>query len=422
MRAIYFDCFAGISGDMTIGALLDLGVDFEELKRQLATLALSGYEVSAEKVKRSGIAATKFKVAVDEARQPARKLADISAIIGNSQLSEDVKSRSLKVFEKLAQAEAKVHGSTVEEIHFHEVGAVDSIIDVVGAVIGFALLGVDNFYASPLRVGFGSINVAHGLMPVPAPGTAELLKGLPIYAGDIEGEFVTPTGAAIVAALCESVGAMPAMQMEKIGYGAGSRDPKDFPNALRIVLGEWDEARATEKAWQKRVPAGSAPSEKAARKILVIETNIDDMNPQAYGYVMERAFKLGALDVFLTPIQMKKDRPAVKLSVLCERKDFDALTELILRETTTLGLRYYKASRRTLERRMEMVETVYGQVRVKVAIDGERLYHVQPEYADCANIAEKTGVSLLEVQAAANAAYREKIEKDRAQTHRQEQS
>ncbi len=396
MRAIYFDCFAGISGDMTVGALLDSGVDFNELKNQLSSLALSSYELGVEKVKRSGIAATKFTVIVDEAKQPARTLAVINEIITNSQLSESVKARSMKVFEKLAEAEAHVHGTTVDQIHFHEVGAVDSILDIVGAMVGFEMLGVEKFCSSALRVGFGSIKVAHGLMPVPAPGTAEILKGLPIYAGEIEGEFVTPTGAAMVTALCESFGAMPAMQIERIGYGAGTRDPKDFPNALRIVLGEVEEV--------------AQPNEEA-QTILVVETNIDDMNPQAYGYVMDKAFALGALDVFVTPIQMKKDRPAVMLTVLCERKDFDGLIALILRETTTLGVRYYEAKRRTLERVIEVVETEYGQICVKVARDGKRTLHFQPEFEDCVAIARKTGISLIEVQSAANAAYREKHRK-----------
>ena len=396
MRIAFFDCFAGISGDMTIGALLDVGVDFDELKNQLSSLALSGYELDVEKVKRSGIAATKFQVKVEEAKQPARTLAVIREIINRSQLSESVKAGSIKVFEKLAEAEARVHGTTVDQIHFHEVGAVDSILDIVGAMVGFEMLGVEKFCSSPLRVGFGSIKVAHGLMPVPAPGTAELLKSLPIYAGEIEGEFVTPTGAAMVAVLCESFGAMPAMQVERIGYGAGTRDPKDFPNALRIVFGEAEDV---------------AQHIEEAQTILVIETNIDDMNPQAYGYVMDKAFALGALDVFVTPIQMKKDRPAVLLTALCQRKDFQALTDLILSETTSLGVRFYEAKRRTLERHVEVVETDYGQVRVKVARDGSRTLHFQPEFEDCAEIARKMGISLVEAQSAANAAYREKHRK-----------
>lgn len=391
MKTLYFDCFAGISGDMTIGALLDAGVDFDTLKNQLATLTLGGYELGIEKVKRSGIAATKFQVNVEEGKQPARKLADISEIIHNSPLSESVKARSMSVFEKLAIAEAHVHGTTVDRIHFHEVGAVDSIIDIIGAMIGFELLGIEKFLASPLRVGFGAIKVAHGLMPVPAPATAELVKGLPIYAGEIEGEFVTPTGAAIVATLCESYGTLPSIQIERIAYGAGSRDPKSFPNALRLVLGEVEDAQQVTEA----------------QTVVVVETNIDDMNPQAYGYVMDKAFALGALDVFVTPIQMKKDRPAVMLTALCEQKDFEALVELILNETTTLGVRYYEAQRRTLARQVEEVSTPYGQVRVKVARTGNRTVHFQPEYEDCAKIAEKTGISLIEVQSAASAAYRE---------------
>jgi pyridinium-3,5-bisthiocarboxylic acid mononucleotide nickel chelatase len=391
MKTLYFDCFAGISGDMTIGALLDAGVDFEALKNRLATLALSGYELGVERVKRSGIAATRFKVDVEAAKQPARGLAEISEIIGNAPLSQAVKARSLRVFERIAVAEAQVHGTTVDRIHFHEVGAVDSIIDVIGAMIGFELLGIEKFLASPLRLGFGSIKVAHGLMPVPAPATAELVKGLPVYAGDIEGEFVTPTGAAIVAELCESYGAMPQMQVERIAYGAGTRDPKGFPNALRIMLGELAEAEGAE-----------------AQTVVIIETNIDDMNPQAYGYVMEKAFAAGALDLFITPIQMKKDRPAVMLTALCERRDFAALSELILRETTTLGIRYYEAKRRTLARQMEAVATAYGEVRVKVARQGERTLHFQPEFEDCARLAAETGVSLIEVQSAASAAFREK--------------
>jgi pyridinium-3,5-bisthiocarboxylic acid mononucleotide nickel chelatase len=392
MKTVYFDCFAGISGDMTIGALLDAGVDFDALRNQLATLALSGYELGIEKVKRSGIAATKFHVRVEEGKQPARKLADIREMIHNSPLSESVKARSIQVFEKLAVAEAQVHGTTIDRIHFHEVGAVDSIIDVIGAMIGFELLGIEKFLSSPLRVGFGTITVAHGLMPVPAPATAELVKGLPVYAGEMEGEFVTPTGAAIIATLCAGYGAMPMMEIQRIAYGAGTRDPKGFPNALRMVFGDIEEV--------------GQPLEEA-QTVVVIETNIDDMNPQAYGYVMDKAFASGALDVFVTPIQMKKDRPAVMLTTLCETKDFEALVSLILSETTTLGVRYYEAKRRTLARQIEEVATAYGPIRVKVARIGTRTLHFQPEFEDCAKIAEKTGISLIEIQSAASAAYRE---------------
>jgi pyridinium-3,5-bisthiocarboxylic acid mononucleotide nickel chelatase len=391
MRVLYFDCFAGLSGDMTVGALLDLGVEFEALQNEIAKLGLSGYRLSASRVKRAGFAATKFDVEVDEATQPARTFVEIREMIGQSSLIESVKAVSIQIFEKLAEAEARVHGSSVDRVHFHEVGAVDSIIDIVGAAIGFAFLGVEQYIASPLRVGFGFVKAAHGAMPIPAPGTAQLLRGIPIYAGDSEGEFVTPTGAAIVAALCSSFGAMPMMQIEKIGYGAGTRDPKGFPNVARLTLGETREL-ATEEP-----------------EITVIETNIDDMNPQAYGFVMDRAFQFGALDVFITPVQMKKDRPGALLTVLCEAKDFDALANLLLAETTTLGVRYYEMKRRTLERVFEIVETPYGKVSVKVARQQNRVLHVQPEYDDCVKLAQEKGVSLIEVQQASLAAYREKM-------------
>lgn len=390
MRVLYFDGFAGISGDMTVGALLDLGLEFAVLENEIARLGLRGYQLRVSKVKRAGFAATKFDVEVDEAQQPARTFVGIREMIEQSALSDGVKGRSMRIFAKLAEAEARVHGSSVDHVHFHEVGAVDSIIDIVGAAIGFEFLGVEKYISSPLRVGFGSLKAAHGLMPIPAPGTAELLRGLPVYAGDSEGEFVTPTGAAIIAALCESSGALPAMQIDRLGYGAGTRDPQGFPNVLRLVLGDVGEALAGEP------------------EIIVIETNIDDMNPQAFGFVMDRAFTLGALDVFFTPVQMKKDRPGAMLTVLCEVKDFEALANLILSETTTLGVRYYRAERRTLERAFETVETPYGEVRVKVARQQSRVMHVQPEYEDCAKRASETGVSLIEVQQAAHAAYRKK--------------
>src|SRR5215216_373143 len=372
MRAIYFDCFAGISGDMIIGALLDLGADAEKLAAQLATLGLSGYQVTADRVKRGSIAAMKFDVAVDEHKQPARTLSDIREIIGRSKLSEGVKARSLKVFGRLAEAEAHVHATTIDRIHFHEVGAVDSIIDTVGAIVGLEMLGAERFYASPLRVGRGSVQTEHGLLPVPAPATAELLRGAPVYGGDVDGEFVTPTGAAIVTTLCEEFGPLPEIEIHRVGYGAGSRNPHGFPNALRLVLGEVADSRLISKEDQT---------------IFVIETNIDDMNPQAYGFVMERAFSLGALDVFMLPAQMKKSRPGVLLTVLCEDKRLDSITGMLLAETTTLGVRYYEAKRRVLERAIETVDTEYGPVRIKVARDGARTLHFQAEFDDCARLA-----------------------------------
>ena len=418
-RAVYFDCFAGVSGDMIIGAQLDLGVDPDLLRQQLSSLGLSGYEIKCRRVERGGIAAAKFDVELDETAQPARTLADIRSIIVGSSLTGRVKDQAIRVFERLAEAEANVHGTTPDKVHFHEVGAVDSIIDIVGASIGFELLGADRFFCSPLRLGSGSVNSQHGRLPIPAPATAELLRGVPVYAGELEGEFVTPTGAAIVATLCEGFGPLPQMKVDRVGYGAGLRDPKDFPNALRLMIGEIEEAdelgspvdgaaRPHQETEAAQTKVYATPDE----TIVVIETNIDDMNPQVYGFVMERAFALGALDVFMTPAQMKKDRPGVLLTVLCQPATADAAIEMLLAETTTLGVRYYEAKRRVLERTIETVETPYGPVRIKVARLGARTLHFQPEYDDCARIAASAKVPLLEVLGAANAAYRNRLKPD----------
>ncbi|HEX5732720.1 MAG TPA: nickel pincer cofactor biosynthesis protein LarC [Blastocatellia bacterium] len=396
MRVLYFDCFAGVSGDMTIAALIDLGIDVDSLKRQLSSLGLSGYQIRIDRVERSGIAATKFDVLVDSSPQPARHLADIREIIARGNLSELARSRSIQAFERLAEAEARAHGTTIDKVHFHEVGAIDSIIDVVGAMIGVEMLGVDSFFSSSLRVGYGTVKAAHGLLPVPAPGTAEILRGAPIYAGQIEGEFVTPTGAAIVTTLCESFGPLPALSIERIGYGAGSRNPEGFPNALRLVVGELSDQTASEPE----------------NAVVVIETNIDDMNPQVYEHVLRLAFKLGALDAFITPVQMKKSRPGVLLTILCEPALSPAVIDMLLAETTTLGVRYSEAKRRVLARTIETVETKYGSVRVKVARGGGRALHFQPEYEDCLRLAEAADVPLIEVQAAASAAYRKKEQLD----------
>lgn len=408
MRVVYFDCFAGVSGDMTIGAQIDLGVDLASLKQQLSSLQLSGYEINRRCVERGGIAATKFDVEIDQTAQPERTLAVIRSLILGSSVSEQVKDRAVRAFERLAEAEARVHGTTPDKVHFHEVGAVDSIIDIVAAMIGFELLGVERFFCSPLRVGSGSVQTQHGRLPVPAPATAELLCGVPVYAGEIEGEFVTPTGAAIVATLCEEFGTMPQIKVTGVGYGAGTRDPKSFPNALRLMIGEMEEPgvdRISENAGK-----GNAAL-KVDETIVVVETNIDDMSPQVYGFVMERAFALGALDVFMIPAQMKKDRPGVLLTILCRPEASEAMIELLLVETTTLGVRYYEAKRRELERTIEEVDTEYGRVRIKVARDGARTLHFQPEYDDCARLAVDTNTPLLKVQAAAIAAYRDKVKR-----------
>jgi hypothetical protein len=400
MRTLYFDCFAGTSGDMIVGALIDLGVDLEGLRQQLSSLDVGGYTIKAAQTKRRGIAAKKFDVEVDGTAQPARRLADIRDIIDKSALGETTRRRAIQIFQRLATAEASVHGTTEDQVHFHEVGAVDSIIDVVGSVVGFEMLGIERFFSSPLRVGRGTVTTEHGLLPIPAPATAELLRGAAVYAGELDGEFVTPTGAAILSSLCESFGPLPTLRIDRIGYGAGSRDPEGVPNALRLVLGETADE-----------PTAAVDGSRAeAERVMVIETNIDDMNPQVYGFVMERAFALGALDVFFTPVQMKKDRPGALLTVLCEPQMLEAMSDLILSETTTLGVRYYEAKRRVLERALETVETAYGPVTIKVARRGNRTLHFQPEYDDCARLANQAGTTLNEVHGAASAAFRDVLE------------
>jgi uncharacterized protein (TIGR00299 family) protein len=401
MRAAYLDCFAGLSGDMIIGAQLDLGLDIESLREQLSSLGLDSYKINARRVVRSGIAAAKFDVEIDEKRQPVRTLADIRSIILGSSVSESVKHRAIKVFDRIAEAEAKVHSTLPDQVHFHEVGAVDSIVDIVGAMIGFEWLGVERFFGSPLRLGSGTVDTQHGTLPIPAPATAELLRGVPIYAGELEGEFVTPTGAAIATTLCEKFGPLPQMRIDGAGYGAGARDVKGFPNTLRLVIGEIESV-------QDAIDDASAFS-RSDEPVMVIETNIDDMNPQVYGYVMNRAWTMGALDVYLTGVQMKKDRPGVLLSVLCKQEAADAIVDMLLAETTTLGVRYYKTRRRILDRVIETVETEYGQVRIKVARSGSRTLHFQPEYEDCVRLAAQAQVTPLEVQGAATAAYRRKL-------------
>ncbi len=399
---------------MIIGAQLDLGADLESLKLQVASLGLEGYSIGSRRVQRRVLAATKFDVEVDESRQPSRTIGDIREIISGSKTTEHVKNHAIRVFELLAESEARVHGTTPDKVHFHEVGAVDSIIDIVGAMIGFELLGVKRFFCSPLRLGNGAVDTQHGRLPIPAPATAELLRGLPVYAGELEGEFVTPTGAAIIASLCEGFGPMPAMRVARVGYGAGSRNPEGFPNALRMILGdiEYDDVKRSTDGTRSQLKSEPAIPGQADETIVVIETNIDDMNPQLYGFVMERAFALGALDVYMTPVQMKKNRPAVLLTVLSKPETLNALIEMLLRETTTLGVRYHDAKRRVLERAIETVDTRFGPVRIKVARDGARTLHFQPEYEDCARLALASQTSFSEVHAAATTVYRQRLESE----------
>jgi pyridinium-3,5-bisthiocarboxylic acid mononucleotide nickel chelatase len=387
MKTLYFDCFAGASGDMTLGALVDVGVDQHALVEQLKSLGLAGWKIDFEKSDRSGISATYARV--QTAHEHAhRHLADILKIIYESGLNDRVKDRAARIFSRLAEAEGRVHNQPVEKIHFHEVGAVDAIIDVCGAAIGFDLLGVERFVCSPLRVGTGMTEMAHGRFPIPPPAVAELLKGKPVYAGDLEGEFVTPTGAAIIATVCEGFGPMPPMTIEASGYGAGTREHKNFPNVLRLLLGETEGASA----------AGD-------ESLLMIETNIDDMAPQLFGHVIERALELGALDCYLTPVQMKKSRPGMLLSILCRPDDREKFLQLLFAETTTIGARSYQVWRRALARETVRVETQFGPIHVKVAYTHNGDVNAMPEFEQCREAARKAGVALRVVQDAARGAY-----------------
>ncbi len=378
MTIAYFDCFSGISGDMTLGALVDAGVSIEALRSELSKLNLPGYRITAEKVTRSGIAATKVIVDLDEKKQPVRHLSDIRTIIESSRLSPAVKQKSMAIFERLAKAEATVHGTTPDKIHFHEVGAVDAIVDIVGSIIGFELLGISEAACSPINLGSGTIRSAHGTLPVPSPAASELLKGVPVYASSIMFELTTPTGAAIISTMSSSFGPLPRMKIERIAYGAGNKDFPDQPNVLRLFLSE---------------PVAAYEEDSS----IVIETNIDDMNPQAYDYIIEKLMNQGAQDAYLTPIIMKKGRPAVLLSVLTDKAKSEAVLDTIFRETTSIGVRINEVGRKKLSREIRDVETIYGKIRVKVSRQGDETLTVTPEYEDCRKIAEEKQVPLKTV-------------------------
>jgi uncharacterized protein (TIGR00299 family) protein len=382
MTLAYFDCFSGVSGDMTLGALVDAGLPIDVLRSEMAKLSIPGYTLTSEQVKRSGLAATKVHVVLDRTEQPARRLDDIRTIIDGSALAPEIKRKSLAVFTRLAEVEAKVHGTTTETVHFHEVGAVDALVDIVGSVIGLELLGITEVLASPINVGSGSVHTAHGRLPVPAPATAELMKGVPVYSSSIAFELATPTGAAIITTLASSFGPLPQMRIDRVAHGAGSRELPGTPNVLRLFLGEY-------------LPAADADTS------VLIETNIDDMNPQVYEHLIDRLLQAGAHDAFLTPIIMKKGRPGILLSVLTDPAKSDALLDIVFRETTSIGARIQPVGRRKLAREIREVETVYGRVRVKVSRRGDEVLTVTPEYEDCRRLAEEKQVPLKHVMEAA---------------------
>jgi hypothetical protein len=379
LKILYFDCFAGISGDMTVGALLDLGVPLSFLTEELARLpiSLSGYTLSAEETSRRGIRAAKFSVRVTE-DQPHRHYSDIAGLIERSTLAAEVKEQAGQIFLRLAEAEAKVHGVELSRVHFHEVGALDSIIDIVGTALCLQYLGIKELYASALPLGSGYVETAHGRLPVPAPATAELLRGMPVHGELGAGERVTPTGAAILAALCSGFGAPPSFTVTDVGNGAGDRDFPDTPNILRVMLGEK----------QSSLPAD---------EIRVLETHIDDMNPEILGFLMDRIMAAGALDVAFTPLQMKKNRPGICITILTPPALLEKLARLLLAETSAIGVRHYPATRLKLHRSLEERDTSLGRVRVKVIRDDTALVRVAPEFEECRRIAETRGMPLQDV-------------------------
>ena len=395
MTLAYFDCFSGISGDMTLGALVDAGVAIDALRSELSKLNVTGYTITSEKVSRAGIAATKVNVNIDTKEQPARRLADIRTIIGKSGLSASIKHQSLAVFEQLAIAEAHVHGTTPDKVHFHEVGAIDAIVDIVGSVIGLDLLGVTKIAGSPVNLGSGTVMTAHGMLPVPAPATIELLKAAPSYGSTIPFELTTPTGAAILSTLASSFGPVPAMRTNRAAYGAGGKDISGQPNVLRLILGEPLESHEEDQS-------------------IIIETNIDDMNPQLYDYVIERLMEQGAHDAYLAPIIMKKGRPAILLSVLCDKGKKTIIADTIFRETTSIGLRVSEVGRLKLERETREIETRYGKVRIKISRRGEETLTVTPEYEDCRKIAEEKQIALKQVIEEAKSQFSRKDAKEPA--------
>ena len=373
----YFDCFSGISGDMTLGALIDLGAPVDWLQNELSRLPLNGFKLMATPVMRNGIRATFVTVEI-ETSDHSRDYKKIKSLLENCPLSDNVKSRSLTIFETLARVEAGIHGCDLHEVHFHEVGGVDAIVDIVGSALCLEKLGVHKVMSSRVPLGSGFVQCQHGTLPVPAPATIEILKDAPVYGTNVDAELVTPTGAAIITSLTESFGPLPPMHVKKTGYGAGQRELADRPNLLRIITG---------------TPADSTEG-LLSDQIIILETCIDDMNPEFFGFIMERLYADGALDVYWIPVYMKKNRPGTLIQVLCEEDGKDRLIQRLLSETTSLGVRYYKAARKLLAREQVTIKTSFGKIQVKRVKDpggGERLV---PEYDVCKEIALQRNLPL----------------------------
>jgi uncharacterized protein (TIGR00299 family) protein len=381
----YFDCFSGVSGDMIIGSLIDAGLSIDALADGLKALPVKGYELKVRTLKKAGIRASKFDVIIKDS-SVARKWQDIERIINTSSLSTALKKKGLSVFKRLFKVEAKVHGSRYDKVHLHEMSAVDLIVDIMGTLIGLEIMDIDEIYCSSINLGSGTVKTAHGILPVPAPATAELLKGVPVYSSETAFELTTPTGALLISSLSSGFGQMPEMNLEKTGTGAGGRNFKTHPNVLRVLIGQ-----AVEQ------PSRKKGTDRNTGTVTVIETSIDDMNPQIYEYVMDRLFKAGALDVFLTQVIMKKTRPGIVMTTICTDNKVDDLMDIILSETTSIGLRYYRAARKTLVREIKTVNTKWGKVRIKKSWQGKDIMKLVPEYEDCKKIAAKYNIPLIDV-------------------------
>ena len=417
-KIVYLDCFSGASGDMFLGALLDVGLPIDNLRTALGSLALDkdGWSIEAERVDRAGIAATKFRLHETgnvESAKPSNSdsahghhhdsshgrshchhsLKEINRLINSSAISDEAKGRAVRLFQRLAEVEASIHQMPVEEVHLHEVGALDSIIDIVGAVHGLEWLNAEMIVASPLNVGSGTVSCAHGEFPVPAPATAQLLENAQIYSSGVQGELVTPTGALLVTEFASSYGPLPDMCVKQIGYGAGERDQKGSPNVLRLMIGD-------------------STADTSMQRVLVMECEIDDMNPELFGVLMDRLYDGGALDVFYVPVQMKKSRPGTLVTIIAAPDHREVLSDIVFRESTTIGLRFSEMTRECLGRSTTTVETRVGPVRVKVAQRGGRIVNVAPEFEDCVRLATSGGLSVKEVQALAHKAYLERSSND----------
>jgi pyridinium-3,5-bisthiocarboxylic acid mononucleotide nickel chelatase len=415
LRVLYFDCFAGAAGDMILGALLDAGVPFDELTSALGSLAVEGWDVSVARVVKTGVTATKFRVHEHaHARHQDLKtsgpqdhhhhdhghhsLDQIFAAINRSSLSDTGKARAIAMFRRLGEAESAIHGIPIDQIHLHEVGALDSIIDIVGAVFAIEWFKADRIVVSPINVGSGMVRTEHGVFPVPAPATIALVKNAPVYSSGIQSELLTPTGALILTEFASEYGPVPPMRIDKVGYGAGDRELKETPNVVRVLVGE-----AVAEA-----EAAQAASLQTSMKVAVLECEIDDMNPQIFGVLMEKLYAAGALEVFYSAVQMKKNRPGTLMTIVARPEQREAMTEIVFRESTTIGIRHQELSRECLDREMVAVTTTLGPVRFKVARRDGRVLNAQPEFEDLAKLSNDRGIPIKDVQALAHKAWLER--------------